>query len=103
MVDLTQYRCTNCEHIWVPRKANPQKCPRCQAFSGFGPVVQVKNPNARQFLWSVTDSELKTLRDVLQIMREDFQGCRARIMDMVGMFQVARKRAEGKLRKVGGE
>ena len=100
MAEITQYHCTNCDHTWAPRTPNPKKCPRCQSFTGFGPVIQPKNPNARQVLETVSDAELKTLRDVLQILREDFQGCRARIMDMVGMFQMARKRAEGSGQKV---
>jgi len=100
MAEITQYHCTSCDHTWVPRTPSPKKCPRCQSFGTIETVGRPKNPNARQFVEATSDDELKTLRDVLQILREDFQGCRARIMDMVGMFQMARKRSEGSGQKV---
>lgn len=24
-----KHRCRHCNHTWVPRKANPKRCPRC--------------------------------------------------------------------------
>jgi predicted ATP-dependent serine protease len=72
MAGMTKMRCTACGHEWIPRSEKPpKKCPRCQNFHSLEVIGQQKNPETKELLATASTEELRYLKGVLAILREN--------------------------------